>query len=253
MAPLAPLERRLLAGAGAAAILILGTLLKPAAPAAPPSTETPAPMLQEVVQQREAETVFRRMRAAWPRVAPFTARVTVVPPPSELVEFGPRDPAFAAGRFGVVAGPSRILADTGDVEDDAVFRIMLGDGRAFEARIAARYPDRSLSLLEASESVALEAPSRANSISSGTALFAAAPRTDGPVIAPLFVAHASPRELLTTNALDAFRGMPVFDLEGQLAGILAHERGEVRLLTVAAALEPPALVLPEPPPPRDQP
>jgi hypothetical protein len=253
MAPLAGLTRRIVIGMSAALILIGGVLLKPAAPAPPPATETPAPMLQEVVQQREAETIFRRMRAAWPQVARFTARVTLMPSSPEAMEFGPRDPAYAAGRFGVVAGPRRILADSGDIADDAVLRIALGDGRAFEARVTARFPDRSLALLEVPETLTLEGPPQAASIVSGTALFAAAQRADGTVIAPLFVAHASSRELLTTNALDAFRGMPVFTLEGQLAGILAYERGQVRLLTVAAALEPPALVLPVPPSTAGQP
>ena len=247
MAPLAPLSRRLAIAAVAAVILTIGVVLKPAAPAAPPSAEAPAPMLQEVVQQREAETIFRRMRAAWPQVARFTARVTPVPPPPGVIEFGPPDPAYAAGRFGFVAGPRRILTDSGEIADDAILRVALGDGRAFEARVTARFPERSLALLEAPESVALESPPRAESISAGMALFAAAQRADGSVIAPLFVAHASAHELLTTNALDAFRGMPVFTLEGQLAGIVAHERGQVRLLTVAAALELPALILPPPP------
>jgi hypothetical protein len=204
-------------------------------------------MLQEVVQQREAETIFRRMRAAWPLVARFTARVIPIPSSPEAMEFGPHDPAYSAERFGVVAGARRILVDAGEIADDARLRIVLGDGRAFEAGVSARFPGRSLALLEVPETVTLEGPPRAASVEAGTALFAAADRADGFVIAPLFVAHASSRELLTTNALDAFRGMPVFTLEGQLAGILAHERGQVRLLTIEAALEPPALVLPSPP------
>ena len=253
MAPLAPLSRRLVIGASAAAILIVGLLLKPAAPAPPPPTETPAPMLQQVVQQREGETIFRQMRAAWPEIARFTARITPLPSPPDPLEFGPRDPAYATGRFGVVAGPRHILADSADIADDAILRVALGDGRTFDAHVAARFPDRSLVLLEPPAAVSLESPPRAPSIVAGTALFAGAQRVDGPVIAPMFVAHASARELVTTNALDPFRGMPVFTVEGQLAGIVAEERGQVRLLTAAAALEPPALVLPGRPPPTAQP
>lgn len=254
MAPLAPVKRRALVGAAAAVILIVGTLLKPAVPAAPPPDETPAPMLQQVVQQREAESIFRRMRAAWPQVARFTARVRPVPP-DDLFEIGPADPAYTSDRFGVVVGARRILADLPGLEESAVAHVTLGDGRAFEARVVTRYPERSLALLEAPEGITLDRPVRAGPVSAGTALFAAAPRNDGIVVAPLFIAHASSRELLTTNALDAFRGIPVFELEGQLVGILAYEADQVRLLTLDAALEPslPALPEPQPPSPAPQP
>ena len=254
MAPLAPLRRRIVIGASAAAILVVGALLKPAAPAVtPPSSETPAPMLQEVVQQREAQTIFRRMQDTWPRVARFTARVAVMPSAQDLIEFGPVDPARAAERFGVVVGTRRILADTADFTEGALVRVTLGDGRAFEARTAGAVADRSLAFIEPLAAVVLEPPPHATAVPAGTALFAAAPRADGTVIAPLFVAHASRRELLTTNALDAFRGMAVFDLDGQLAGVLAHERGQVRLLTPVAALEPAPPALPEPRAPSGQP
>jgi hypothetical protein len=248
MAPLAPVSRRVAVGAAAGIVLAVGAWLKPAAPAAPPPADTPAPMLQEVVQQREAETIFRRMRATWPQVARFTARVTPVVSPSDMIAFGPPDPASPPVRFGLVADARRIVADAGEIADHAVVRVALGDGQTFDARVTARFPDRSLAVLEAPGTVTLESPPRATSISAGMALFAAAQRADGPVIAPLFVAHASSRELLTTNALDAFRGMPVFTLDGQLAGIVAYERGQMRLLTVGAALQPPALVLPAPSP-----
>jgi hypothetical protein len=247
MTPLAPLRRRIVIGGSAAAILVIGVLLKPAAPAVtPPSSETPAPMLQEVVQQREAQSIFRRMQDTWPRVARFTARVALMPSAQDLIEFGPVDPRRAVERFGVVAGTRRILADTADFPEGALVRVTLGDGRAFEARTAGAGADRPLAAIEAPAGVVLDPPFRTTTITAGTALFAAAPRADGSVIAPLFVAHASARELLTTNALDAFRGMAVFDLDGQLAGVLAHERGEVRLLTAAAALEPRPPALPEP-------
>jgi hypothetical protein len=203
-------------------------------------------MLQEVVQQREAETIFRRMRAAWPQVARFTARIRPVPPPEDFAEIGPRDPMYTSDRFGVVVGPRLVLADVGNLDEGAPVRVTLGDGRAFETQVVTRFPERSLALLEVPDGLTLDDPVRSGAMTAGIALFAAAPRDDGHVLAPLFIAHASPRELLTTNALDAFGGMGVFDLEGQLVGILAHERGQVRLLTLEAALEPPPPVLPEP-------
>jgi hypothetical protein len=252
MAPLAPIARRIVVGVSAAVVLGVGALLKPAAPdAPPPSTEAPAPMLQQVVQQREAETIYRRMREAWPGVARFTARVARAAPEPDLLEFGPPDPAQTAERFGVVVGSRRILADVSDAVEGASLNVVLGDGRAFEARVITPFPDRSLAILEAPDGIALEGPERATSVVAGMPIFAAAARRDGTVIAPLFVAHASRRELSTTNALDAFRGMAVFNLEGQLAGILAYERGQVRVLTMGAALEPPPPPLPEPRPPTD--
>src|SRR5918992_5982992 len=104
MAPLASVNRRVVVAASAGAILIAGTLLKPAAPAPPSAAETPAPILQQVVQQREAETVFRRMRATWPQVARFAARINALPPPTALMEWGPLDPTVVSERFGLVAG-----------------------------------------------------------------------------------------------------------------------------------------------------
>jgi len=248
MAPLASARRRLAAGLGAAALLLLGLLLKPAAPAAPPPTDAPAPMLQQVVEQREAETVFRRMREAFTRVARFAARITPPPLPIEALEIAPIDPARTADRFGVVTGATQVLADVADLEDDATVQVRLGNGRLFEARVAARFPDRALALLEAATGGPLEPPVRATGIAAGHPVFAAAPGAGNEIIAPLFVAHVSERELLTTNALDAFRGMPVFTLEGEVAGILAFEGNRVRLLTLDAALQPPALVPPAPVP-----
>jgi hypothetical protein len=238
MAPLAPVKRRVVVAASAGAILVAGTLLKPAAPAPPSAAETPAPILQQVVQQREAETVFRRMRAAWPQVARFTARIDALPPPAATTEWGPPDPTVISERFGLVAGPHHVLADAADEEEGSIVRVTIGDSRAFEARVTTRFPAMSMILVETPENVALDTAPRAPAVGAGTALFAAAPRADGNVIAPLFVAHASRRELLTTNTLDAFRGMPVFDLEGRLAGLLAFTSGQVRLLTVDAALAP---------------
>jgi hypothetical protein len=237
MAPLASVQRRVIVGLVAFVILVLGALTRPATPAATAPTEAPAPILQQVVQQREAETVFRRMREAWPQVAPFTARVTA---PIDPTLIGPADPADVSGRFGVVAGPRQILADAAHFERGRAVMVTLGNGRAFEARISAAFPERSLAVLEVNGAGALDLPPRADRVTAGTVAFAGARRLDGDVIAPFFIAHVSGGELLTTNALDAFRGMPVFTLEGALVGIVAQELGRLRLLTLDAAMQPPA-------------
>jgi hypothetical protein len=236
-------------GVAAAATLLLGALLRPSAPTPAPSAETPAPMLQQVVGQREAETIFRRMRDAWPRVARFTARLTPVPPPDDAFETGPQDPLYATERFGVIVGATRILGDIADLGEGAAVRVTLGDGRAFEATVVLRFPERALGIVEAPDSVRLDSPPTAESVTAGTALFAAAPHKNGEVIAPLFVAHVSDRELLTTNNLHPFRGMAAFTLDAELVGIVAYEHNEVRLLALDAALEPPLPDLPEPIPP----
>ncbi len=94
-------------------------------------------------------------------------------------------------------------------------------------------------MLQVSGAGTLDLPSRAHRLTAGTVAFAGARRVDGDVIAPLFIAHVSGGELLTTNALDAFRGMPAFTLDGALIGIVAQERGALRLLTLEGAMQQP--------------
>jgi S1-C subfamily serine protease len=252
MALLASSRTRVIAGAVAAAVLAIGLALKPAAPAPPPPDDTPAPILQEVVQQREADAVFRRMRDAAPAAVRFAARLTPLDLPLDAwSDWQPVAPTRREGdRFGVVTSERSLLADVADLEQGARVRVTLGDGRAFEGQVATRFMTRGLAVVEGVGTAPFERPPAAGQgVAAGTAAFATAPRGDDPIVAPLFIAGVTERELLTTNALDALRGMPVFTLDGDLAGIVAVEDERVRVLTMGAAIAPEPAE-PSPPEPR---
>jgi hypothetical protein len=239
MAMLASKRLRTLTAAAAAAILGIGFLLKPAAPAAPPPDEAPAPILQQVVQQREADAVFRRMRDAAPQAVRFAARLTPLHPRVETwSDWQPtHNERTRADRFAAVLDTRHLLGDAADLDEGARVRVMLGDGRTFEARVTTRFVSRSLAVLEPITEIQLDGPPKApQPVIAGTAAFATAPGSAAPIVAPLFVAGVTSRELLTTNALDGLRGMPVFTLDGNLAGIVAVEESRARVLTLDAAM-----------------
>jgi S1-C subfamily serine protease len=233
---------RLTVGLAAAAVLAAGWLLKPAGPSRRPPDDVPAPILQEVVQQREADTVFRRMRGAAPRAARFAVHIEAPPPPMRAwSDWEPVPAARARGeRYGVVIGAREVLGDAGDLDAGTTVRLTTGDGRTFDARVGTRFADRGLAILELSGDAALETPARATDLSAGTAVFAAArPPSGAAIVAPMFLAAVREDELVTTSALDRFRGVPVFTADGETIGIVTGEGGPARLLRFEAALRPP--------------
>ena len=239
---------RLVIAAAAAAFLILGFLLKPDIPA-PPQQESPGPLLQEVVQQREAGSVLRALQEVGAATVQYGALVSGEPdPPAAWSDFEPALAAPAdAVRYGVVNGAGEIVAYVRGLSADAPVQVRVGDGRQLSGRIAGPVSAAGLARIAVEPSAPLIAPVRAAAPPApGEPVVAAAPAPDGRLIAPLFVASAGTETLVTTTPLESFLGAPVFSAARELVGVVAMSGSAARILTLEAALRDQTATAPPP-------
>jgi S1-C subfamily serine protease len=228
---------RFVIAAAAAAFLIIGFALRP--DLAPPQQESPGPLLQEVVQQREAESVLRALQDVGAATVQYGA--FVVGEPAPLAAWSDWEPALAApadpGRYGVVIGEGDIVAYARGLSAAAPVRVSIGDGRELMGRITGPVSAAGLARITVQASAPLVAPPRAITLPlPGESVVAAAPTPDGRLIAPLFVAAVSGDTAVTTVPLDPFLGAPVFSAARELVGVVALRGGAARIVFIDAAL-----------------
>jgi hypothetical protein len=247
--PAARPTRRVLVIA-ASAFLAAGLALRPAAPPPAPPEDTQAPLLQQVVQERQAQATFQILQEVAADTIRFAAHVSA--PERPLTEWSDWDPALQArgpvDGYAVVVGLRSLLAYGQDLRDDVPVHVRFSDGRTMAARITARFPGYALALLVVEDTGELPVPSRiVDGPKPGDAVVATAPGADGDIVAPLFVSSVRPGGATTTTALESFRGMPVFGTDRALVGIVADVDGETRVVSIAAAMAPPVEAPPAPP------
>jgi hypothetical protein len=233
---------RVRAGVAAAAglVLIFGFLLRPATQL--PATaieEAPAPILQEVMNQRDALTIVRRLQDLARQNVRFAARLTVPEFPLERwSDWNPPRTSATRERYAVVVAERRLVGAAADLPEDTRIRVALGDGRQLEGRVGTRYPVRGLAFVDVTTSTPLQVPATSPAIAPGDAVVGAAPSAEQDlIIAPLFVAGMSGDTILLTSLVEGFDGMPVFS-EAGVVGLIARAESGTRMLSLEAALRP---------------
>lgn len=231
---------RIVIALAAAGFLVVGYLLRPEQPASSPQQEPPAPLLQEVVQQREASSVLRALQEVGAATFQYGVFITGEPiPPETWSDWQPElAPRAESPRYGVVTGAGEVIANVNGLSADAPVQVMVGDGRHLTGRIAEPGPG-GLARIAVTPSEPLVPPSRAASLPlAGEAVVAAAPAPGGRLIAPLFVASILDGAIVTTTDLAPFVGAPVFSAARELIGIVAAGEGGARVVPFDVVLAP---------------
>ena len=232
---------RLLAAAAAATVLVVGYAARPHEPLAARLEEAPGPLLQEAVEQREPQTVFRALQRVGASSLPYVARVSAAAGPVDFWSDLPGDAAAVPTddeRYGVVVGPAEIVAAGASLAVGDDVAVILGDGRQLQGTVTAHFRDRGLALISAITSAPFTVPPIAAAVAPGEAVVAVGVGTEGEVIAPVFVAGTTRSGILAATPLDAFEGMGVFTEGGALAGIIAGTGEGFRILRPDRALAP---------------
>ena len=243
---LASHRQRVLAVVVAAATLVGGYLARPPRPVVAQIEERPAPLLQQVVAQREAQSFYRTLQESAARTVQYTVRVVAAArPPEAWSDWEPAGAPGATTRHGVIIAPRELLAEGSALQVGDPVTVTIGDGQLVTGRVTALYPQRRLARIQADVADSLPVPPRAVSPRPGDAVVGVAPGNGGPIVAPLFIAATDDEGLATTTPLDRFPGMAIFNDTRELVGVVGQAGGELRILPLEhASTEPP----PAPPP-----
>lgn len=264
----APPTRRLLSGrrmksrmAGASVgILAVGVWLAPRAPQTPAPLSAPqeraAPLLEEQVQLREASPPFLGVQDVAIRVREHSVAIAMptvgaIPPRNDFSDPLMR-PSLPAG-FGAFISNIYVLVHSVTLGGRSGVQIATADGRRVEAQVVAYEPSTGLALLQ-TEPGSRPSATLAEDVPLPGTLAVAVGRWDGADIAvPVFVTGAG-LDRYPISALDdeVRRGMPVYNLQGELIAIAAPAGAEllafsakdaaIRLIARAAAGERPPSV-----------
>jgi hypothetical protein len=240
--------QRVLAVVVATAILVAGYLARPPRPVVTQIDERPAPLLQQVVAQREAQSFYHTLQESAARSVQYTVRVVAAARPPEVwSDWEPASSRPAITRHGVVIGPRELLAEGSSLQVGDPVTVTIGDGQLVTGRITTLYPERRLARVSADVVGSLPVPPRAVSPRPGDAVVGVAPGNGGPIVAPLFIAAADDEGLATTTPLDRFPGMAIFNDARELVGVVGQAGGEFRILPLEhATTEPPPAPRPAP-------
>lgn len=239
---------RAIIAAAAVAVLVIGYALRPQAELPPPAIEQePSPILREVVERREAVSIYAALQQTARNVASVSARVVPAPmPPERWSDFQPDPPARV--RFGVVTGPTTLVADAADLPDGAIVEATLGTGSMVSGVVATRYPAAGLATVTLLAAEPVPVPSASLSPPQpGEPVVAVGPGEDGLLILPLVVAEVRRTGPLLSGAQERHLGLPVFNTRNEWLGVIANGEDGLRVVQPAdLTIEPEAP--PAPPP-----
>lgn len=248
--PLHSRRTRALLAVAAVAVLVGGYALRPAAelPGRPIEEQT-APILRQVVEQREPSELFAALQETARRVLGVTARITVpAPPRARWSDWRPVEP-HRATRYGVVLDGNRVLGDFGDLAAGTEVQVHVGASRNTRGWVVERFSDTRLGLAALDPALS-PAPARdaGATATPGELVVAVAPGEEGPVIVPLSISERRGGALVVLGASHRLAGMPAFTAAGALVGVLAGADDELRIVPVRNVLSGPSLSA-EPSPP----
>ena len=260
--------RRLLSGrrmksrmaVASVAILAVGAWLTPRAPQTPAPLSAPqeraAPLLEEQVQLQEASRPFFDVQDVAIRVREHSAAIAMpavgaIPTRNDFSDPITK-PSPPAG-FGAFVSDTHVLVHSVTLGGRSAVQIATADGRRVEAQVVVYEPSTGLALLQ-TEPVTRPSATLADDAPLPGTLAVAVGRWDGADVAvPVFVTGAG-RDRYPISALDdaVRRGMPVYNLQGELLAIAAPDGAELfafpakeaatRLIARAAAAERPSSV-----------
>jgi S1-C subfamily serine protease len=230
-APLHSIRLRIIIAASAVAILLVGYALRPQAELpAPAVEEQPSPILRDVVERREAASVYVTLQQTARTVAHLTARVTPTAAARERWSDWKPDPLERRRHGGVVDGRT-LLADAADLPVGSMVAAQLGNGRVVHGVVSAIYPRAGLALITVEAADALPVPTAATVVpTAGELGVAVAPGEEGLLTVPVVIVEVRRSGLYLSGAMEAYRGVPVFNARGEWLGAIADGDGGMRVV-----------------------
>jgi S1-C subfamily serine protease len=246
--------------AASAAILAAGVWLTPRAPQTPAPLSAPqeraAPLLEEQVQLREASRPFLGVQDVAIRARQHSAAIAMpavgaIPTRNDFSDPITRPPRPAG--FGAFVSDTYVLVHSVTLGGRSAVQIATADGQIVEAQVVVYEPSTGLALLQTEPVSGPSATLADDAPLPGTLAVAVGGWDGGDVAVPLFVTGAG-RDRYRISALDdeVRRGMPVYNLQGELLAIAAADGAELlafpareaatRLIARAAAGERPSSV-----------
>lgn len=226
---------KLKVGAGAIALLAVGSLLAPPQTATlAPSEERAAPLLEEQVQQREAAPSLRGAQdiAARIDVRGVAIHGETDPAPAPVNDFVPYRPA-AVDAFGVPLGNGFVLSHRRALAGARQARVLPPSGAPVAAQLASYDEATGLVLLRTDPPLLPAAPVATATPASGSLAVAAASWPGHDLILPVSIALVSTEYVRIggDGGLTA-AGLPIYDADGRLFAI-SLGRGEGRPVRAA--------------------
>lgn len=229
-----------IAGAGIA-VLGLGAWL------APPRTNTlttpnerPAPLLEEQVQQRAAVVPFSGLQDAVARLTPRGIEVRPRPAPVDGVgqDFGVPPRVERAG-FGVAVDGSYAVTHRAAVNGAVSASVGDATGGSLAAAITAIDADTGLVLLRLESPVANVPALAAARLELGALVMGAATSGGRDLVIPAFVTTVAERHYRLSAGSSIPPGMPIFNLQGELAAVAGDDGYAWPVAVAMAALRGP--------------
>jgi serine protease Do len=186
--------------------------------------ERAAPLLEQQVQPRIVRRPFDEVPAAVARARGFALAIWPDRPavPPLIPDVGALPPRAGPRGFAVRVSPTHALTHVDALEGQPTVRLEASSGAVVDARVAGFDAETGIVALETDPDAAPPPAIAADAPSAGALLVGVADDAGRERVAPVFVVGASAARLDLGGAADALRpGMPLFDLQGALAGIAA--------------------------------
>lgn len=211
------------------AILAVGAWLTPRPAHTPPPLTAPqeraAPLLEEQSELREARRPFLMVQDVAARVREHNLPIAMpalvtIPTHSDFTEARPT--ASDAAGTGVLVSDNYVLAHSLTLDGRSAVEIETADGRMVEARLVAYESSTGLVLLQ-SEPLGRPSAVLADVAPAPGSLAVVVGRSDGgEAVVPVFVTGVRDgRYAISALVDDIRRGMPLYNLEGELLAIAA--------------------------------
>ncbi len=233
---------RLVLAAVAIAVLALGLLLRPHAPESfsLPSTEAPAPMLEELITGRGVPQTLDAVQAAARRVG--GAVVTFTPPaqsptaPQLHAEWQSDATRATGGGAGLLISTDSDVLTLASAVGGSRARARLASGREVSGDVTVYDPRSGLVIVKLDAADALQPAAMADEPPGpGDMVFAAGRAGASDTIAPMFVAGRDGDDYLLTSG-GAADGAPLFTVSGR-AFAIAGPAGSWRAYALGAAID----------------
>lgn len=212
-------------------MLVVGYALRPEAQLPPPAVEEqPSPILREVVERREAASIYVALQEVARTVAAAAARLSPIAGPLE--RWSDIEPDLNARiRYGVAVDAASLVADAADLPVGSAVEARLGNGRTVMGLVTTRYPRAGLALVAVGDTQPLPVPAAsAAAASAGELVVAVAPGENGLLVVPLAVAEVRRDGLSLSSAFERYRGIPVFNARSEWLGIIADGADGMRVV-----------------------
>jgi S1-C subfamily serine protease len=211
----------------AVAVLVLGAgrVMAPRTPVPPAPEEKAAPILEEAVERRAPERLFKPLQDAGGTALPYTVSFWTRARFETHSDFESRAEERTPAAFGVLVSDDRVLTHAAVLDGRRDTRVTLADGTEVPARLHAYEPQTGLVLLRLAGGAGAPAAPVASTPPIAGALAVAVARVEGTdFVTPVFVGAVRSGTYTVRPVGGPLRpGMPIYDLRAEAIGITGAE------------------------------